>query len=365
MVKPEERNSLQKDNISCYLDIKKRYNYIMLKKILLKYWKVALIALIIITLILNYILNKNKGLKITNIVRGDLKEEMILSGSINAVNYAKLSYETSGKIIYVGVKDGDKVYKGKLLSKLDTTVLNSSYQIALSNLRATEATVGNIHDQVKNHSSDETFAQKDLRTTAEVNKDKAYEAVISAKRNLDGASIYAPFNGIVTNIVHPFAGVFTSIGATEVEVLDPETMYISATIDQSDILSLIDKKDGEIIFDAYLDESYKGKIESISYAPKAGENGTVYEVKISIVDINKIYSKLRIGMTADVKFVLKNKQNILIVPTQYIKDDIKGKYLFVGQKTNKVYVETGIENDKGVEVSGNIKEGDKIFNQAS
>ena len=164
-------------------------------KFFVKNWKKLLILFIMIIGVIIFFSSRSKNLnvKVDTIKKGNVKEELILSGEISAENYAKLSFETSGRIVYVGVKEGDKVYKGKLISKLDTTVLNSSYQVALSNLRIYDATVENIHDQLKDHKNDETYAQKDLRTMAEANKDKAYEAVISAKRSLDGASLIAPF----------------------------------------------------------------------------------------------------------------------------------------------------------------------------
>ncbi len=335
----------------------------MIRNFLAKQWKIITILVLIASVVIFFSLrNKNSAIKTSVIQKGDLKEEMTLSGSVTATNYAKMSFETSGKIVYVGVKEGDKVLRGKLLSKLDTTILNSSYQTALANLRMYDATVENIHNQVKDHSNDESFAQKDLRTAAEVTKDKAYEGVVSAKRSLDGASLYAPFNGVVTLVQNPYTGTFISSQTPQIEILDPESMYITATIDQSDIESLVNKIDGEIIFDAYLDKSYAGKILNISYAPKVGESGTVYGVKIGINDIKKIFNELRIGMTADVKFTLNEKKNVLYVSAQYVKEDTKGKYLLVGNKKNKIYITTGIENEKGIEISGEIKEGDIIFN---
>ena len=150
----------------------------MIKKFLSKHGKKIAIVLIILLVILFFVFRNNKKeVKTTEIKRGDLKEELILSGEVSATNYAKLAFETSGKIVYVGVKEGEKVNKGRLISKLDSTVLNSNYQIAMSNLRISNATAQNILDQVKDNSNDETFAQKDTRTTAEANKDKAYEAV--------------------------------------------------------------------------------------------------------------------------------------------------------------------------------------------
>ena len=209
----------------------------MIKNFFVKHWKViSVVALVVIGGVFLFFKNKNITVKTSKVERGDLKEELILSGEILATNYAKLSFESSGKIAYVGVKEGDKVFKGRLLTKLDSVVLNSSYLTAMSNLRAMEATVENIHDQVKGNDDDESFVQKDLRTTAESAKDNAYEAVIAAKRNLDGASLYAPFNGIVTYLAHPFTGVYTILGATEVELIDPDTMYFNVLADQTEVI---------------------------------------------------------------------------------------------------------------------------------
>jgi HlyD family secretion protein len=299
--------------------------------------------------------------KTEEIQRGNLKEELVLSGEVRATNYAKLMFETGGKVSYVGVKEGEKVNRGRLISKLDATVLNSSYQAAISNLRIAEATVANVHDQVKDHSSDETYAQKDLRTTAEANKDKAYEAVISAKRNLDGASLYAPFNGIVTYLAHPFTGVYTTVGAIEAEIIDPATMYFDVLADQSEVIRLSVGQKVEIVLDSFEEKTYEGKIETISFIPKAGESGSVYTVKVSFVNVDLINSRFKISMTGDSKFIVSEKNDVLYIPNNYVKQDKNGKYLKSDSKGKKIYIETGIESEDHTEVIGDVKEGQTIY----
>lgn len=354
MEKPEGRNNLQ--------NVKKSYNTNIMKNFVVKHWKKIIVVFIVLFSILFFVLkNKNKDIKMIEVQKGNLKEEMVLSGDITATNYAKLSFETSGKVIYVGAKEGDSVAKGKLISKLDTTVLNSSYQIALSNLRLYEATVANIHDQVKDHTGDETFAQKDLRTTAEVNKDKAYEAVVSAKRNLDGASLYAPFNGVVTYLLHPFVGVYTSLAAVEAEVIDPSTMYLSVLADQTEVTKLKNNQDATIILDSFDDKEYEGIVSNISFVPKPGESGSIYAVKVSFKDVDLLKSSFKIGMTGDVKFVISEKNNITFVPNNFIKQDKNGSYVKTDKKGTKVYITTGIESEDNTEIIGDIKEGQILY----
>lgn len=324
--------------------------------------KILIVVIVVIGVVSFFFFkNKNKDIKAVNIQKGNLKEEMILSGQINALNYAKLSFETSGKIVFVGTTEGDKINRGKLISKLDTTVLNSSYQIALSNLRAYEATAANIHDQVKGHDSDESYAQKDLRTTAEVNKDKAYEAVLQAKRNLDGASLYAPFNGIVTYLNHPFTGVYTSVGSIEAQIIDPTTIYFDVLADQTEVTKLKVGQKVIVNLDSFDEKEFEGVVSYISFVPKAGESGSVYGIQVAFQNVNLSESNFRIAMTGDAKFVVSEKDNILYLPSNFIKQDKDGSYVKSDKKGNKIYIETGIESEDSIEIIGDIKEGQLIY----
>ncbi len=325
-------------------------------------WKKLLLLLVVVAGIGFFVLrNNNKEVETTQIKKGDLKEEMILSGSVSATNYAKLSFETAGKIVYVGVKEGEKVNKGRLISKIDSTVLNSNYQIALSNLRIYEATVDNVHDQVKDKSTSETFAERDTRTTAEANKDKAYEAVLIAKRNLDGASLYAPFNGIVTYLAHPFINVYTTLGSVEAEIIDPKTIYFRVLADQNEVIKVQVGQEVEVVLDAFDQETFKGKVENVSFVPEAGEAGTTYEVKVSFVGLDLENSKFKIAMTGDSKFITSEKEDVLYLPNNYIKQDKDGKFIKINKKGDKVYVTTGIEAEDETEIMGDITEGQVVY----
>lgn len=334
----------------------------MAKSYIKKHWKKIALVLMVLGAILFFVFrNNNKEVKSSIVQKGDLKEELILSGEISSTNYAKLSFETSGKIVFVGVKEGEKVAKGRLISKLDTTVLNSSYQIAQSNLRLYDATVQNIHDQVKDHTGDETYTQKDLRTTAEVNKDKAYEAVIAAKRNLDGASLYAPFSGIVTYLSHPFTGVYTTLGAVEAEIIDPETLYFSVLADQTEVTRLSNNQKVKIILDSFENDEFDGIVENISFTPKIGESGSVYALKVAFKNIKLGESKFKMSMTGDAKFTVSEKNNVLFVPNSFIKTDKTGTYVKTDKKNGKIYVKTGIESEDSTEIIGDIQEGLVVY----
>lgn len=321
-----------------------------------------MVLLVIIVGGIWYFSSKNgNDLKTTTVQKGSISEELILSGTVNATNYAQLAFETSGKIVYVGVKEGDEVKKGKLLSKLDTTLLNSEYQKAMSDRRYTQANVENIHDQVKDNDDDESYTEKDTRTLSEVSHDKAYENVIKAKRSLDGASLFAPFDGIVTSVAYPFSGINVMATIAQIELIDPTTMYMFVLADQTEVTKLFVGQKVEVILDSFDDKSFEGKIDTISFTPIAGESGSLYSIKVSFVGVDLLTSRFKIGMTGDAKFITAEKDNVLFVPSGFVNSEKGEKYVRTNPKNGRVYVEIGLESEDDTQITGDIHEGQTLY----
>ncbi len=322
---------------------------------------IAIIIAVVGFGIYKFFFAKDNEVETSKVLRGSVEEELILSGVISADEYVKLSFPTSGQISWVGVSEGKEVKKGQALIKLDTTVLNTVFQQARASLREEEATVANIHDQVKDHSGDETYAQKDTRTAAEVAKDKAYEAYIAAEYNLRNATLVSPFAGIATFVAHPYPGMNVLATETQVEIINPETIYFEVTADQSEVTSLNNGQEVHIILDSFPDEEIKGEVIFISYTPKTNEAGIAYKVKVKLLDFENNYEKFRLGMGGDAKFILSEKEDVLYLPPKFVNSDSEGKYVNKDKITNKVYIEVGIEGEDRVEITGDVEEGDMVF----
>jgi RND family efflux transporter MFP subunit len=299
----------------------------------------------------------------TDVVKkSSVSEELILSGTVEADEHANLSFQGSGELAYIGVKEGDRVKKGQVLAKLDTTVLYQSFLQAEAELRKYQAYLDNIYDQLQGHSNNESYSQIEERTSAETNKDNAYRSYIAAQKNLSNASLKSPFDGEVISIAYPYSGVNTIFTQTQIEVLNPETLYFEVSADQNEVIKLKEGMDVKVVLDSFPKDEFEGKINFIASSPKAQEVGSIYRIKVIFSDVNELSSKILVGMTGDARFIVSQKDNVLNVPQKYIKSDSSGKYLKVGKSTNKIYVELGIEGENSVEVSGNnIKEGDVIF----
>lgn len=334
-----------------------------LKKTLTKRKKLLLAVGILLVVFLigrNLIIGKNKGLTKESVKRGTVAQEMVLSGEVKASQDAKLYFAMPGELVWLGVKEGDLVKKGQVLARLDTTNLYASSEMAISDLRLAQATLDRVYDQLKGHEKDESFSQIETRTMAEVSKDKAYRALTIAQKNLAKASLTAPFDGVISNIIFPFTGINLLNTNYLVQIINPKTFYFEVVADQTEVVDLkVGQKVG-VKLDPF-DETVEGMVEYISLSPIEGEAGTTYRVKIKIDDWPFDLNKIKMGMTGDAKFTLSERQNVLYLPPKFINSDQKGKYVNLGRKDNKVYIETGIEGDDRVEVKGDINEGDVVY----
>lgn len=331
---------------------------------ILKKRKLAL-AIVLVLLVGGYLLRKNlfpskNGFEEARIEKGTVREELILSGEVRADEHARLSFLTSGELDYVGVKEGQDVEKGDVLARLDTTILYQAYLSADADLRRFDASKEKTYDDVQGNENDESFAQRELRTIAETNRDKAYRAYIAAQENLANASLHAPFDGVIASITHPFTGVNTSLTESQIEIVNPKTIYFLVSADQTEVNKITKEQEVIIVLDSYPDNEYKGAVEYVGLTPKVGELGTVYSVKVRM-NRDDMTDGIRVGMTGDAKFILSKKEDVLFIPSGYLNSDIKGKYLRLGKVNNKVYVEVGLEGEERIEIKGDIKEGDIIY----
>lgn len=324
------------------------------------------IALIIVVVLgiggFSYFRSRNgEDVETATVERGDIQTELILSGEIIAEEHVKLPFDASGKINWVGVQEGDWVEEGQSLAKRDTVLLYKDLQKAEAAFRAANATRERVHDDVRGHDEDEDFEQREDRTVAEVAQDRAYYDIQKAKKDLAEANLISPITGLVTQVANPFTGVNTLATQAQFEIVNPDSIYLQVSADQTEVIDLFQDQLVTIILDAFDDQEFTGTIDRISFTPNTGDTGTVYNVKVIFQDLNNTDYQYRVGMTGDALFVTEKSAEVLHVPLQFVKEDEEGKYIQLGSPDNKVYIETGIENDEYVEVIGEVGEGDVVF----
>ncbi len=331
--------------------------------------------------------------RLVDVVRGDLAVIVSGSGNIEVSDEAELTFGVSGKVAKIYVDENDTVSKDDVLVKLDTGALELALtqaqlalvqaQLALSQAKADQtqakATLDeaeyNLYTLKRRHVSYEqqriaklqieaaelqlAAAELQLEVT-ELQLETMEQAITEAQKQLDWATITAPFDGTI-------AGVNIDEGdtvlATEiiVHLIDLTSMELSAEVDEIDIAEVKPGQKAIIEVDALPAIQLEGEVISISPLAKEESGLVLYEVTIALA--TPVDSRLRVGMSATADIVLDEQNNVLLVPNRAIKQDSQGNPMvkvMVNEQIEERPVVTGISDGFETEIVVGLDEGEVV-----
>lgn len=372
--KKSEKTSIKKRNTKkVSSETQRQYLKVLFKNFYKKYLKtkkrtvVIIILFFVALLVFNKATKEPTGITSNTVVRKTLKQTISANGKVKAKVFADLKFAAPAKIAWIGVEKGEQVKKGQNLAKLDTISLNANYQKTLNDYRNATANVELILDSIQGHETDETYAQRALRTDAEVKRDNAYEAVVTARDGLTKANIYSPIEGTVTTTNDLISGYTLSGSDIEnkyIEVVDLTSMYFSVDLDELDYQKVIEGQKVEVNIDAYPNYTCNGVV---GFKGKAGEEtlGGVITIPVE-VKLTRCYVDLIMGFNGSASFITQEKVNVLVIEKKYLVND-GDKYkvwLQKGKSTKSrelIEVEVGMETSNEVEIMSGLQEGDKVI----
>jgi RND family efflux transporter MFP subunit len=328
--------------------------------------KIIIILILAAIIYWRYSAAKNGGVEIdvAKVAREKLTENVSASGDVIADNSANLVFQTAGEVTEVNFKEGDTVKKGDIIAKLDTTLLYNNYLIAQANLRAAEATLDRVYDDLQGHETDESFTQIETRTAAETAKDKTYWSFASASKSLEGAYIRAPFDGVVTQVPQDIVkgSVISLPSSATFQVVGPETTFFEAEVSEVDIIKITSGAKANIDIDAYPDETFDGTVSGLGFESiTTSTGGTAYHVRITLPENND--TKFMIGMNGDADIILSEKSNVLLIPVNSLVEEDDKTYVWVveNSKAKKQEINTGISSINDIEVISGLSEGQEVI----
>ncbi|MFA5532251.1 MAG: efflux RND transporter periplasmic adaptor subunit [Candidatus Shapirobacteria bacterium] len=293
--------------------------------------------------------------------RETIKDEITLTGSIDAAIKADLRFQTSGQLAWVGVKVGDKVKKYQSIASLNKEELKKQLAVDFNNYKTAASKFYDTTDEYK-----DSVIDTEIRRILERNQNTLDNSVISYELQdltLKYATLITPISGIVTNIDQPSSGINVTPATATFSVIDPASIYFKAQIDQEDVIKIKVGDKTTINLDSFPDQDFESEITYISFTPVSGETSTVYEVRFKLpIDNNDL--KYRIGMDGDAIISLKENSDSLVIPVDSIHQENDQSYVLVKEGDSidltKKYIKTGIETDTNIEVLEGLSENDQI-----
>ena len=264
---------------------------------------------------------KPKGIEVT-VEEADnrtILEKVTASGKIFPETEVKISSDVSGEIVELYVQEGDSVYIGQVLAKIDPDTYESTVERGRASVNSAKANKAASATQIESSKAQIQQIQAQLtnaKTVHDRNVKLLSEGVISqvefdqslsalqglvanmrsaeatlesAKKNVEGASysvqsaeatlremrtslsrtiIKSPTNGIVSSLSveqgERVVGTIQMAGTEMMRIANLSAMEVQVDVSENDILrvSLNDKVDIEV--DAYLDRKFSGYVTEIA-----------------------------------------------------------------------------------------------------
>ena len=303
------------------------------------------------------------GIVTSQASRGSFVKMVTSSGKTKADKSAELKFQTSGKLTWVRVKEGDTVAPYQAIAGLDLREVQKTLDKALrdySNERNDfEETWRVTYSGVQNPTAALTDTAKRILEKNQWDLEKAVLDVELKHLALEYATLVTPIGGIVAHLDTPVAGVNITPATAVFEIVDPESLVFGANIDEVDVGNLALGQTATIALDAFPQASFSGKVTYISYVAETSAGGaTVFPVKIAFDEPQK----LRIGLNGDVSIEVLRQDDVLTVPVEAIREDDEGKYVYrkVGTSYERVGVTLGSQNDQEAVIVSGLSDGDAV-----
>lgn len=291
-----------------------------------------------------------------------IKSELILAGSVSADEIASLRFQNSGKLAWVGVKEGDKVKKGQAIASLDKEQLRKSLQTQFNNYRTNLSQFWDTQDKYKDVIISDTI-QRILDRT-QYSLDNSVISYEIADMAIKESTLVSPISGVVTDIEQPLTGTNITPANATFTIVNPNSIYFRSEIDQEDVSKIKVGQKATITLDSFPDSSFDSEITYISFVPVTGQSSTVYEVRFKLALDNQDLS-YRLGMDGEARLTLKEENDALVIPLSALNDDGQS-YVWLKNtdgKLNKKYVSTGIENEDEIQILEGLNINDSVVIQ--
>ncbi|MBN8585717.1 MAG: efflux RND transporter periplasmic adaptor subunit [Ignavibacteria bacterium] len=373
----------------------------------------SIIGVVVILIIVAVIASGKKDKLVTvqteKVMKRNVTQVVSGTGTINPETKVDISAEISGEIVQLPFKEGDTVKKGDLLVKIKAETYGARINQQQAGVQYSRTQVEVAENNLKKAQLElqrtEQLFQSGLVSQSDLDNARiAYDVAVSnvkssnanvrqnqallqqSSQDLSKATIRANMDGIVTalnnEIGEKVVGTQQMAGSVIMTVSDLSTMDAEIEVSETDITNVKLGDTAEVEVDAFPDRIIKGYVYEISNSAKSKGTGTQEQVINFIVKIRIIDQdvQLKPGMSCNADIKVNSKADVITIPIQSVTaredekkeedsgDEVKRKsdenlkkkekpkeVVFVVEegsptKVKMVQVKTGISDDRYIEI---------------
>lgn len=276
-------------------------------------------------------------------------------GAIESEQSIPMVFPFGGEIKEIYVHNGQKVKKGQIIAKVDETTANSLHESALATLHQAE----DGYERLK--AVHEGGGISDVRwVQMETDLEKARQAEISSREQLERCTIYALMDGVITNMDW---NVGETLRPTEIfaMLIDMNHLRVKFSVPEKEVCNIQTGDLATATIPALGDCKVSLKISDKNL--NANPMGHTYKVNGAITE-SECKENMLPGMVAKVQ---TNSSGIsgIVIPSECIMTREDGLCVWVNDdgKAHRRTIEVGDYVKNGVMVSNGLANGDRVITQ--
>ena len=350
---------------------------------------------------------REKSVKVTidKAKKQDLTSIISASGEIKPKKSINISAQVPGRIIKIGVVEGQEVKAGDFLLKLDSTQYEAIADRDQNFIRAANADLiqaearlqrdkGSFGRQQKLFADD--LISKDQLEAAQAQYDVSQaqvnaigfqikQADASLKSTLDNlakTTYNSPIDGIITSLrveegEVAIIGTMNNPGTVLLTIADLSVMEVEVEVDETDVIGVALGQTARVRVDAFPDKVFEGKVTEIgssalqqSTAGVSTQESKDFKV---VVTLENPSERLKPGLSASADIVVAEKKQALAVPISalVLRDkpgaapdasakEEEGVYVVEASRAKFVPVVKGITGGMMIEVASGLTDGQEL-----
>ena len=318
-----------------------------------RHWLIASVVVVAIAVFAAFQFKSNEKPQYftTKADRGEIRQVVEATGTINAVTTVQVGSQVSGTISRLNADFNSRVKKGQVVAQIDPSLFQGALlqakadlanakanlvasQANLEKAQATAVQTKADYERTSGLAKEGVMSQQQL-DLAKANADSADAAVAAAKAtitqaiaqaqqkqaavtvaqtNLDYTTIHAPIDGtVIARSVDVGQTVAASLQAPTLFTIaqDLTKMQVYASTDESDVGMI---HTGQVVtfkVDAFPKDSFTGTVSQVRLNATTVQNVVTYN---TIIDFDNPQMKLFPGMTAYITIPVADASNALRVP---------------------------------------------------
>jgi len=281
-----------------------------------------------------------------------LEDKINLPAQVEPYKDLWVKAQVPGQVIKVLVQEGQAVTNGQVIVQLD----DRDYRTRLTRIEA------NYQLAKLDYNRNAALVKKKVASLAKLDSIEAQlkdlEAQVSeAKLALSRTEIAAPISGRV-NEIETKLGDFVAVGDPVARILQLDPVKVTLGVPESDVESIFDLEESEVIIEALNKRRVKGKKIYLSRQPQT--LARLYDLELRVPNPD---SRILPGMFARAELVKAVFKRALIVPLYAVITQSEERFVYIekdghAQRRN---IQLGILVGWQVQITSGLKPGERVI----